>query len=110
MRLNKIQSQTEGRVQINEYVSRDVILKIMSKCDFLINLENIGNIQTPSKLIDYFISGRPILSIPSNNFKSEIIIDFINGNYSNKFKVDNIEDYNISNVSKKFINLISNES
>ena len=40
----------------------------MSKMDFLINLENLNKEQSPSKLIDYAISKRPIFSFNQNNF------------------------------------------
>ena len=76
--------------------------------DFLVNIENVNlPAQLPSKLIDYAISNRPILSINPGNFKSENVIEFFNGNYQNRFVVDNLEDYRIERVTTKFIDLIN---
>ena len=86
--------------------------KEISFCDRsannVVNIENINLPgQLPSKLIDYAISNRPILSINTSNFKSENVIEFLNGNYQNRLAVDNLEDYRIEEVTNKFIDLIN---
>ena len=84
------------------------MIKEIKKMDFLINIENINLPgQLPSKLIDYAISNRPILSINTSNFKSENIIEFLNGNYQSRLVVDNLEDYRIERVTNKFIELLN---
>ena len=74
--------------------------------DFLINFENTSNNQTPSKLIDYAISGRPICSISTANFKSNIFDEFMTGNFENETIV-NLTDYDIKKVVKQYLSIES---
>ena len=73
--------------------------------DFLINIKNINNSQTPSKLIDYSISKRPILSISDEFVEVEDFRHFVDGDYSNRLIVDNLDSYKIENVAQAFVNL-----
>jgi hypothetical protein len=73
--------------------------------DFLVNFENGTLVQTPSKLIDYALCSRPILSISSNNVNCQIINQFLNYNFSQSLVIDDIEKYNIENVARQFEDL-----
>ncbi len=98
----------QDKIEIRPIIFRKQMIKEIQKMDFLVNIENINLPgQLPSKLIDYAISNRPILSINTSNFKSENIIEFLNGNYQNRLIVDNLEDYRIERVTTKFIDLIN---
>lgn len=94
-------------VEVRKPIARSEILKQLSKFDFLINILNDGSVQSPSKLIDYTLSQRPILNISTKPTESQIetFNEFIGGCYEKQYKVPNIEDYNIKNVCKKFIDL-----
>ena len=72
--------------------------------DFLVNIENISNNQTPSKLIDYAIAQRPICTISILNFNPNLFNQFINGDYNNKLNID-LENFDIKNVVSKFLEL-----
>lgn len=93
------------KIEIREYIPRLELLKELSTVDFLLNIENGTNVQTPSKLIDYALTKRPILSIDCNNIDTEKFYQFLNGNYSQQYIVNDIEKYNIKNVVKQFLNL-----
>ena len=96
------------KIEIRPTIFRKDMIKEIKNMDFLVNIENINLPgQLPSKLIDYAISNRPILSINTSNFKSENVIEFLNGNYQNRLAVDNLEDYRIEEVTNKFIDLIN---
>lgn len=96
------------KVEIFDFIPRDKLLIEMSQSDFLINLENPTTKQSPSKLIDYALSGRPILSINTNKkIDTEIIDQFLCGNYKNSYIIENIEKYDIKNVAKQFILLLN---
>lgn len=96
-----------GKLIVLDYIQRKDLIQEMRKADFLINFENPSSVQSPSKLIDYAISGRPILSVNTNTFLDVTTIsDFLDGNYTNKFVISDIEQYNIKNVAEKFINLL----
>lgn len=106
--INKYSRIMGNKLVVLPYIPRIELIKTMQKADFLINLENPSSVQSPSKLIDYAISGRPVLSINTNDKLNTNKIDqFLSGNYSDSLSFENISDYDIKNVSKKFLNLIS---
>lgn len=97
------------RLEIKSFVDRLTLIEEMSGYDFLLNIENGTNVQIPSKLIDYALSLRPILSIDSNNINEEKFKNFLNRDYSSQYKVENLQQYNIVNVVSSFIKLQNNE-
>jgi hypothetical protein len=96
---------SNNRIELRSYIPRERLLYELSKMDFLININNGTNVQTPSKLIDYALTKRPILSIQTGLSDKVIIEEFLMGNYCNQFQLDNIDEYNIKNVARKFIDL-----
>lgn len=85
-------------------LDRDTLIYELSKMDFLINIENSTSTQRPSKVIDYAITGRPILSFNKDNFKAQKLLDYLDGNYHDAMQVD-ISQYDIKNVAKQFLDL-----
>jgi hypothetical protein len=85
--------------------------------DFLINFENCS-IQkslnktvendiiysTPSKLIDYSIVNRPVLSV-SNELNVEVINQFLNSDYTKMQKLPDLSRFDIKNIVLQFLNL-----
>jgi len=94
-----------NKLVINDLLPRIELLYEMSKVDFLLNLEYGTNIQRASKLIEYTLVRRPILSLYSQDFETEKLEKFLHGDYSQQYYVSNIEDYNINNAVKKIIEL-----
>lgn len=104
--LDKYLKIVPEKIEILDYIPRNELIYEMSKVDFLLNLENPSKVHSPSKLIDYSLSKRPILSVNTNeNFDKTIILDFLKGNYSRSLNIANLEVYNIKNVAKKFTDL-----
>lgn len=97
--------QANGMIEIRDYVPRIELLNELKKMDFIVNFENGNSTQLPSKLIDYSLTKRPILSIVANNFEKEIVNEFIEGDYSKQFIVENISQYCIDKVCKQFLDL-----
>ena len=82
------------------------MLNELSRMDFLLNFENLNTpTAIPSKLIDYAITGLPILSINQKDIKEKVIVEFLNRDYKNAYIVDNLEQYHISNVVDAFLSL-----
>jgi hypothetical protein len=52
----------------------------LSKSDFLVNIDNAESVQSPSKLIDYKIAGRPILNIKKGKIDEKIVDEFLDFN------------------------------
>lgn len=104
----KYMTKLGTKLIVKPYITRNELLKKMKNADFLINLENPSAAQSPSKLIDYAMAGRPILSInTSKKLNTKKIDDFLNGCYQDSLKIDNIEQYDIKRVVQQFLALIN---
>lgn len=86
--------------------TREEVIIECSKADFLINITNPSTVQSPSKLIDYGISKRPILNVEQEFDDPSNFIEFYGGNYSRCHKLENLDDFRIQNVAAKFVQLI----
>lgn len=96
-----------NKIIVKNYIPREELLIEMAKADFLVNFENNTSIQSPSKLIDYALSHRPILSLNSSDkLNKEIIEEFFMRNYNNSLVIKDIERYNIKTVAKQFVDLL----
>lgn len=82
----------------------DELIYELSRMHFLINIENISNTQMPSKLIDYGMTGRPVLSCNSSNFSAEKFNAFMNGDYTDAYEIE-MQKYNISHIASQFEDL-----
>ena len=106
--LNPYKERMGDRLEIHGYIPRLDLLYVLSGADFLVNIKNATSVQTPSKLIDYSLTRRPILSVDPQNLDTAVIDEFLDGNYAHQFKVKDVEQYNIINVANKFLNLTNN--
>lgn len=99
-----------NKLIINKYIDRKSLIFEMSKADFLINVDTIyddkNNTEAiPSKLIDYALSGRPILNLNSGYLNKNEVDAFLAGDYSKARKI-NLEKYNIINITNLFLELL----
>ena len=100
------QSALKDKLEIRRYIPRIDLLNQLSSMDFLVNIAYDPVHQAPSKLIDYYLTKRPILSSLTNDFDTKTIDAFLTGDYSNTFVFENIEQYKIENVVKKFLSFL----
>ena len=103
--LEPYQRRLGEKLVIKDPIPRDQLLPLLAKMDFLINIGNGTKVQTPSKLIDYSLSKRPIITIESDDIKTDFMMEFFNGNYSHKDNEIDISKYNIHNVAQHFLDL-----
>ena len=61
--LSDYKSSYGEKLIVHEKLDRTLLLNELKKMDFLINFDNGTARQLPSKLIDYALTGRPILNI-----------------------------------------------
>lgn len=94
------------KLELRKFIPRTELLKELSKMDFMVNIGYDQTLQSPSKLIDYYLTEKPVLSFNDNSFDTKIVDEFLNGNYTNKFIFDDMEKFRIENVTKKFLDLI----
>jgi len=100
-------AKLNNKVILRDFLPRDELLMELSKMDFLINIEFDPISQSPSKLIDYALTGRPILNINKKTIDRDILVlkEFLSANYRNAFEVPDIEKYNIKLVAQSFLSL-----
>ncbi len=98
--------KSNNRIVLHSFIPRLELLQKLAVMDFVINFENVGTKQTPSKLIDYAIIKKPILSIKTGNLDKDIVLEFLSSNYSNRYIIENPDKYKIQSVCREFINLI----
>lgn len=103
--IDSYQERLGNKLEIRDTIARDELLKVMRKCDFLLNIDNGKAKGRPSKLIDYTLSGRPILSLNSSELDKSLIDEFLNGDYSRQYRIGDIEQFNIKNVAQQFLDL-----
>ncbi len=101
-------SVLKNKLVVRDYIPRGELVEILSKMDFLINFDNNTRRNSPSKLIDYALSGRPVLSI-ARVFKSTEILAFINGDYKGQMVLPDIQQYHITQVSSAFLKLLEDK-
>jgi hypothetical protein len=90
-----------NKLQVNDMLPRTECIECLSDMDFLVNFENDTSNQVPSKLIDYTLAERPIISV-NHFFDNEDAFDkYMNRDFNNFTPLD-ISPYNIKNVAKKF--------
>jgi len=94
-----------NKLEIRDYIPREQLLKELSSMDFLINIENKNNVQSPSKLIDYALTNRPILSINASLLNIKVVDEFLKKDYTNQMKIKDIERFDIKNVASQFLEL-----
>lgn len=97
--------ESNGQIEYIIGKGRKDVVWECSKADFLINITNPSSMQTPSKLIDYGISKRPVLDIPNDFIDTSVFDEFVLSNYSKQHIIDFIDNYKIENVAKNFVDL-----
>lgn len=99
-------NKSAGRIVLKKPLPRKDLLVELSTMDFLLNINNQGSVQNPSKIIDYRLVGRPILSISNNQNGAGLIEEFLAFNYVNQFRSElDLDHYNIEQVAKQFLSL-----
>lgn len=89
------------RLLVKAPVGRERLIHEMAKMDFVLNFDNENANQRPSKLIDYAMSRRPILSFNRQTFRPDVFQAFLKGDYSEQYHVD-LEQYDIRHVVDQF--------
>ena len=95
----------KDRLEIRDYIPRLDLLNELSGMDFLINIGYDPVHQVPSKLIDYYLAGRPTLSFNINEIDETLLNQFLDSDYSGAFKFNEMAQYKIENVCKAFLGL-----
>lgn len=95
----------KNKILIKPPIDRESLIHEMAKMDFVINFDNDNATQRPSKLIDYAMSRRPILSFNRQTFRPEAFQAFLKGDYREQYHVD-LAQYDIRRVVDQFEALV----
>lgn len=99
-----------GKIELRNPIPREVLLKELAQAHFLVNIENGGgDAQLPSKLIEYAILGKPILSV-GQEVDKELVKSFLNGDYSGSLKLMKIDQYRVENIVQKILTLVNDKN
>ena len=101
MILQEFSLKLGNRLVVRAPIDRTKLIPVMAKMDFVINFNNENDNQRPSKLIDYAMSRRPILSFNSKTFREDVFQSFLRGDYIGREKID-LSQYDIRGVVDKF--------
>jgi hypothetical protein len=106
--IEPFREKLKEKLDIRSGIPRELLLKELSKMDFLVNLANINRpSQIPSKLIDYAIAGRPVLNVNPTKPNENDFNSFLIKNFESQFKVKNLNRYQISNIIENITSLIN---
>ena len=103
--VNPFKSKLGDKLIVSDYIPRLELLYRLSQMDFLVNLTNKSTVQSPSKLIDYGLSRRPVLDISTPFEEYEPFSSFMKKDYSKSHPRIDTEKYNIINVANQFLDL-----
>jgi len=105
--INDFKEKLGEKLEIRKGIPREELLFELEKMDFLVNLANVNRPnQIPSKLIDYAITGRPILNVNPSEPDFKMLKEFLTQDYSFSHEIINLKKYKITNISLEFINLV----
>lgn len=102
--LGKYKSKLGEKLMIHYDVPRVELIRELSTMDFLINIDNSTTNQSPSKLIDYGLSNRPVCSFNQNSFDSNKLNLYFKDPTPFAERI-NLEKFNIINVADAFVTL-----
>ncbi len=94
-----------NKLLVKDYIPREQLLFELSAVDFVINFENTGGVQVPSKLIDYALIKKPVLSLKAHEINKKLINEFLNGDYSHRKEIGDVSQYDIRTIANKFLDL-----
>ena len=95
-----------NKLKIKEMIQRENVIFELSKLDFLINIDNISFNQSPSKIIDYGLTRRPVFSMTQVTFDRSKFNQFLSLDFSSFESID-LDKYDIRRVAFEFLSLHS---
>ncbi|MBK9193326.1 MAG: hypothetical protein IPM77_18570 [Crocinitomicaceae bacterium] len=96
----------EKRFIVRDLLERDTCIFELSGADFLVNISNTVDEHSPSKMIDYCLSKRPVYSYVPGKFDASRLEDFMDGNYfHDAAKNVNISSFDIERIVNEIVKL-----
>jgi hypothetical protein len=93
------------KLVLYDYIPRSELIEFLSQQDFLINLTNENSIQSPSKLIDYLLSRRPIIDVSTPFNEYDIMDNAFKGEVLDMHKGEDVSRFDVRKVADAFLSL-----
>ena len=94
------------KLQIKAPIPRRDVVYELSKHHFVVNIGYDPKTTLPSKLMDYWLAGRPVLGLENYNQLDKKKVDrFLAGDYSGAFTIENPDRFRIDRVARRFVEL-----
>lgn len=103
--IDRVRQRAKGEIVLNAPLPRERLIEELSGMDFVINFDNTTANATPSKLIDYALSGRSVFSFNEHTFDPEVFRRVLAGDYSSRIRDIDLSRYDIRNVADRFLEL-----
>ncbi len=102
--VNQYAHRLGDKLEIHYDLNRLELIRRLSKMDFLININNSSlALKSPSKLIDYALTKRPVFHFDHNDFDETKFRNYLNGVYDpDQF---DISRFDIKNIVRQFLEL-----
>lgn len=101
--IERYRGRIKGVIEVENALPRSELIERLSKMDFILNFEFTYSTATPSKLIDYSLAGREVISFSSLTFDRNKFDQFMAGDYSSATPLPDISAYDIRNVAASFL-------
>lgn len=104
--IREAQQHVHGTITLHDALPREALIERLGTADFLINFDNTTAHATPSKLIDYAMTHRPVLSFNEQTFRPAQFKAALQGDYSAQTELPDLSQYDIRNIAAQFLELI----
>ncbi len=92
------------RLELRARIPREFLIRELSGMDFLLSIDWPGVFHT--KLVDYRLAGRPILSYEPGRFEPAVLEEFLAGRYKRDFSPNiDLSSFDIRAVAARFLAL-----
>ncbi len=103
---SELENFIPSKYQVLPYLDREEMYKLLANVNFFIHFPYLKEGQQSLKLVDYYFMGKPIFSYNDTNKAELIFEEFMNGDFTNSYELQNPEKYRIENVVKQFLELV----
>ncbi len=93
---------SRGEIAVHSPLPRNRLISALGSADFLVNHNFTYGTATPSKLIDYSLTGRPVFSFSSDRFDPTEFARFMDGDYTGATPLPDPSVYDIDNIARSF--------
>lgn len=96
----------DRKLRIFDKIDRVTCIRKLSELDFLVNFVNDSSVQTPSKLIDYTLSGRPFLNIQPKQVEFSQFLRYLRYDFDGFVPLD-LSEHEELRVAERFLSILN---